>query len=1328
MTAAVGTVSEFNPDEEDWESYVERVDLYIVANGITNAEKKRAVLLTVCGAKTYHIIRDLVAPSKPTDLTYDEIVARVNEHYNPKPVVTVERFKFHSRSRQAGESIATFVAALRHLAIHCEFGETLNDMLRDRLICGVNDIQIQRRLLSESKADFARVLEVAQSIETADKDTQQLQERQATALTETTVHAVRDSHKPQGGETKPSCVNCYRCGGQHLARSCRFKTAQCYYCGKRGHISRACRMRQASKKKGTWQPQRPHQRADTNTVEETTSTMNQITISEEGVYTMFKNFSKEESQPLYATVIVNQAPIRMEIDTGAALSVISETTYQHTWERSQAPQLQGTRIKLRTYTGQEIPVKGELHVMVEHGSERKELVLIVTRGQGPSLLGRNWLETLKLNWKEVYYIHQPSPLDKILQAHEAVFRNELGTIQGVAAKIEVDPQVRPQFFRPRPVPFSLRQKVEKELERLEREGIIQRRNFSDWAAPIVPVLKTDGTVRVCGDYRVTVNKAMKADSHPIPRIEDLFAAMSGGTSFSKLDLSHAYLQLQLEESARDYLVINTHKGLFEYTRMPFGVASAPCIFQRTMDNLLQGIDHVAVYIDDILVTGRTEEEHLRTLDEILTRLEKAGMRLKKEKCTFMAPQVTYLGHTISKDGLQPTEEKVRAITNAPRPINVSELKAFLGLINYYGKFLKNLSTVLAPLYSLLQKNIPWQWKKDQEAAFREAKSLLKSPKLLAHYDPQKELILTCDASPVGLGAVLAHKMEDGTERPIGYASRSLTPTERKYAHIDKEALAIVYGVKRYHQYLYGRKFTIFSDHKPLMYIFGEHRAISPTASARVQRWALTLSGYQYSIRYRPGCEQGNADGLSRLPLPTISEEVPQPADTVLLMERLDASIVTTSHIRLWTSKDLILAKVYKAVLQGWPKDVEEQQMKPYYERRDELSVEDGCILWGARVVIPPQLRTRVIDEIHEGHPGMERMKCFARSYVWWPSLNADLENKVKSCGMCQQNRKMPAKAYVQPWEWPEKPWSRIHIDHAGPVLGQLLLIVVDAHSKWIEAHIVRSTSAAATIEKLRQVFATHGLPETLVSDNGSAFVSSEFEAFLKYNGVKHLTTAPYHPASNGLAERAVQTVKNGLKKMNGPLETRISRFLFKYRVTPQATTGISPSELLMHRRIRTHLDLLYPTTYQKVRSRQMLQKRNCDRHANSRQFNPGDRVLGRNFSSGPRWLPGNVVEREGSMMVKIRLDDGRLWRRHIDHLLKSQLPIAAEVDSPRPQVFDPLVAPGHHQNSGNAVSELTDENGQVEPEPEVSQADSSGTATITNRKSSRVSHPPDRYM
>ena len=431
---------------------------------------------------------------------------------------------------------------------------------------------------------------------------------------------------------------------------------------------------------------------------------------------------------------------------------------------------------------------------------------------------------------------------------------------------------------------------------------------------------------------------------------------------------------------KKYVTVNTQKGLYQYTRLPFGVASAPSIFQRTMDSLLQGIPKVCIYLDDILITGATEAEHLHNLQEVLNRLEQAGMCLKKDKCALLLPQVEYLGHQISQKGLHPTKEKVRAIVEAPAPQNITQLKSFLGMLNYYSKFLPNLSTLLAPLYKLLHKKTSWQWDEAQQEAFCKAKELLVSSPVLVHFDPAKPLGLSCDASPYGIGAVLSHKLANGTEHPVAYASRSLSPAELNYAQLDKEDLAIIFSVK---QYLLGRKFTIYSDHKPLEHLFSRSHAVPPLASARIQRWALTLDAYDYNINYKPGKDQINADLLSRLPLPEAPREVPVPADTILLMDYLQASPITASQIKTWTDRDPVLTKLRKMLLQGW-QSTNDQALKPFQSRKDELSVQDGCILWGSRVLIPPPGRQKVIDELHAGHPGISRMKSLARSYVWWP--------------------------------------------------------------------------------------------------------------------------------------------------------------------------------------------------------------------------------------------------------------------------------------------------------------------------------------------------------
>ena len=457
-----------------------------------------------------------------------------------------------------------------------------------------------------------------------------------------------------------------------------------------------------------------------------------------------------------------------------------------------------------------------------------------------------------------------------------------------------------------------------------------------------------------------------------------------------MDLAHAYQQIPLEQSSKQYVTTNTHRGLYQYNRLPFGVAAAPSIFQREMENLLQGIDHVSIYLDDILVTGTSQTDHLNTLDQVLTRLEGAGLRLKQSKCGFLLLSVDYLGHRISEKGLQPAEGKVKAISEGPAPTEASPLRSFLGLINYYAKFLPNLATTLAPLYQLLQKGKQWAWGKSQQQAFEEAKRQLTSQNFLVHFDPSKELLLCCDASPYGIGAVLSHCMKNGSDQPIAFASRSLSKAEKGYAHLDKEGLAIVFGVKKFNQYLFGHKFTISSDHKPLHYIFSATRPTPSQASARIQRWALTLSAYNYHIQYKPGKDNSNADVLSRLPLLESPTLVLEPGETIFLMDTLESSPVTATQIKMWTASDPVLSRVKTLVLQGWI-DTTDDQLQPYQRRKDELSVHMGCVLLGSRVVVPPAGREKILKELHQGHPGITRMKGLARGFVWWPGMDPSLK-------------------------------------------------------------------------------------------------------------------------------------------------------------------------------------------------------------------------------------------------------------------------------------------------------------------------------------------------
>ena len=532
--------------------------------------------------------------------------------------------------------------------------------------------------------------------------------------------------------------------------------------------------------------------------------------------------------------------------------------------------------------------------------------------------------------------------------------------------------------------------MEAELEQRVATSVIKPVCFSEWASPIVPILKRNGQLRICGDFKQTVYPVLQIYKYPIPNIDDLYSKVSGGRYFTRLDLSDAYLQVPLDEESQKLTTINTPEGLFMYTQLCFGIASSPGVFQRIIDQLIQGIPRTVAYLDDTLISGRTMEEHNWNLHAIFMRLQDAGLRLKGDKCEFRKSSISYLGHRIDSEGIHPTQDKVNAICKAPTPKNVSELRSFLAFVNYYHWYLNNISTVLAPLYRLLQKGIPWKWGPDEAFAFKQSKGLLMSTDALVHYITELKLIMMVDASPVGVGAVLLHIMKDGSEKPIYFASKALSKAEQNYVQIEREGLAVIFGVSKFHKYIYGWEFTIITDHKPLLRLFKEDRAISPTGSARAQRWALVLASYHYQLVYKPGSKISNGDELSRLPIEDYVMPLPCPEEVVLSMSALDLTPVTSKIVAFYTSRDPMLSQVCKWILHGWP-EKRSLDFQPYTTRKNELSEQLGCVLWGSKVVIPAKCWDTLLKVLHESHPGISWMKSLARSHIWWPKIDADIE-------------------------------------------------------------------------------------------------------------------------------------------------------------------------------------------------------------------------------------------------------------------------------------------------------------------------------------------------
>lgn len=416
-------------------------------------------------------------------------------------------------------------------------------------------------------------------------------------------------------------------------------------------------------------------------------------------------------------------------------------------------------------------------------------------------------------------------INQVLNKFPDVFSTSIGAFNKGTIDLELKAGAVPVWRRARPVPYALRPAVDAELERLQREGVISPVEWSEWGTPVVPVIKKNGEVRLCGDFKTTLNPVLVDYKYPIPRIEDIFASLQGGKIFSKIDLSRAYQQLILSDDAKRYCTIVTNKGMFTYNRLPFGIKCAASKFQRVMEKLFR-MPYVAVYQDDLLVSSKNETENMERLLQVLQILSESGLKVEQKKCSLFKKSISYLGYVIDASGLKTEIAKIDAVNKTPQPTNASEVKAFLGLVNYYGKFVRNLSSVLEPLYGLLKSNIKFVWSTECEKAFQSIKLLLREAPVLAHWDPSLTTYVTCDASPYGVAGMLAQRAAGGGElRPVLHASRTLSPAERNYSQICREGLAIIFAVNKFHDYLYGNKFTLVTDCKPLASIFHENKAI-----------------------------------------------------------------------------------------------------------------------------------------------------------------------------------------------------------------------------------------------------------------------------------------------------------------------------------------------------------------------------------------------------------------------------------------------------------------------------------------------------------------------
>ena len=941
--------------------------------------------------------------------------------------------------------------------------------------------------------------------------------------------------------------------------------------------------------------------------------------------------------------------IKFKIDTGAQCNIMSLETYNSI---SSQP-LKRSGAKLVSFGGHKIKPKGKTQIVCEY-KKRLTVVEFEVVEKGQNILGLKSSVDMKLV-KRIDTITNST--DTIIAQYEDVFKG-LGCITKARHSIRTDPNYRPVIHPPRRVPAALREKVRHELERMENLGVIKRIHMpTKWVNSMVVAIKPNGQLRICLDPR-DLNQAILREHYPMPTIEDVLTRIPNAKIFSVLDATSGYWQIELDDESTELCTFNTPFGRYAFKRLPFGISSSQDIFQSVMTDIFSDIKGVEVIVDDILIWARNEEEHNTILRKVLERARQRNLRLNREKSQIKRNSITYIGHTLSSEGIKPDPKKVKAVTMMKTPQSKDELRRFLGMITYLGKFMPNLSQSTEALRHMIEADTEWKWSEEHEKCYNNLKHLATSTPVLQYFNTSKPLTISVDASIQGLGAAL---MQDNL--PVAYASRTLNKSEKRYAQIEKEMLAIVFGCTRFHDYIYGMvDVTVETDHKPLESILKKPLYQAPI---RLQKMIMTIQRYNIKVRYRPGKELVIADTLSRAPnnsQPVERHRAPYEDYEINTIFTLPISKYKLRQIQEETDKDQDLKVLQQYIVEGWP-DHQSQTLlpaKPYWNYRDELSIEKGIILRGERIVIPQSMHKEMLKRIHNSHLGIGKCQRRAKDLVFWPGMASQIQDMISKCQICCSFQRNNSKQPLIPHTPPTQPWEKVGAD-LFEINNKTYLLLVDYYSDFIEIDNLTNTTSERIIESCKSQFARHGIPVELITDNGPQFSSIKFKEFAKTYSFQHTTSSPHYPQSNGKAEKAVQIAKNLIKKTTADKQD-IYLALLDIRNTP-ASGGIgSPAQRLMGRRTNTLIptarSLLQPQiidpqqVLQHMQQSKRKQKEYYDQHTKDLPtLKIGEKVM---IKDQARWKPATIIQiHSNPRSYVVKTSEGNRYRRNRRHIVRN---------------------------------------------------------------------------
>ena len=771
---------------------------------------------------------------------------------------------------------------------------------------------------------------------------------------------------------------------------------------------------------------------------------------------------------------------------------------------------------------------------------------------------------------------------------------DLGSAKGVKHTIDTG-SAQPIQVPPRRVPFHKRQEMRRQVDEMLEAQIIEP-SESPWSSPVVLVAKPDGTQRFCVDYRA-LNKVTKRDLYPLPRCDDILESLAGAQWFSHLDLLRGYWQIDVVEEDREKTAFATPDGLYQFRKLSFGLTNAPACFMRAMHLVLKGLcwSDCLVYLDDIIVFGRTLQEHRERLSLVLSRLSEAGLKINPKKCKLLSERVIVLGHVVTRDGISTDPEKVRVIKEWPVPEDESQLKAFLGTASYYRQFVPNYAAIAAPLHRASQKGERFRWTVQCEEAFASIKRKLTNAPILAFPQLDEPFILDTDASDKGLGAVLS-QVQGGNERVIAYAARALSKAEGNYSTTRKELLALVWGAEHFETYLYGRRFLARTDHSALQWLqnFKNPRG-------QVARWLERLSDFDFEVEHRSGQSHGNADGLSRLTWESINS-AEQDEDAVLI-NSINVEPLSRESIKVALKQDPVLSQVVDWLKTGVKParcDVEGggRKLLSYWSQWGRLLLRDGLVLrrWEnektgqeiyQQICLPESFVPQVLHVLHNspsaGHIGVSKTLEKVRRRFYWHGMREDVENHIRRCGPCAQVNdpsKLPRAPLINIKSG--HPLQRVAIDIVGPTprssLGhEWLLVVSDHFTKFAQAFPVRNTSAVTLAKKVMDEYICRfGCFESLHSDQGANVDGAVFKGLCDLIDAAKTRTTPYHPQGDGQVERLNKSLVKILCKLISDHRRDWADFVPKavlaYNTSVHESTGFTPYRLMFGREAILPLD------------------------------------------------------------------------------------------------------------------------------------------------------------